>query len=729
MKKILLVLFFLIAAFYAIIQGPIGRNWVRRIIVQAVQDAGYQIEIGRIDGTLPHQINLKKVSINDITVEQIHLRPVLWRLLKREFAFTDVHAKNISIGQMKPFDLDGKFRISKKKIVHFSTKFPLFNLRGKAYLEPSFSADLKISSEGFSADAHIVKAKEGFQGQIQTTYGKADVIWDDGHLQGTLSTKPFDKIEFDFTIQEGEKFWTFNGQIIEDLFQADVRGTWGDFLTLSALSGTYNQAPFTLVGPVEITWTDEGFTIPQSELILEDSSMIFSLQKNRDLLLLSLTSESPKIDIQLSLSKRMSGHLFYEGRIEKVLDFINLGPNRLTADALIDLHFKNSLTRPLVSGKITLENGLYENYYTGTTLKNLSASFAADKNTLFLQKLTATDEPGSGTLSASGHIDLLAKDHYPFRVHANFTDLKFVQIDLVEASARGEVHIEGNTLSALATGDVLINQSELTIPDHIPKPLPDLKVVYRNPTRLTAFQEKQEKPYPLFLNINVSAPKISIAGRGLDSKWKGDFHLGGTYTALSTQGEIDLIEGAFNFSSRSFKLTEGALLFSGKEHQMPQINLSGTMETKGVTIIANLHGPLDNPQITLHSSPPLPLGSIMSYLLFGQDVSEIGGFQALQIASSLASFAGTGPDVMESARKSLGIDRLSVVTDESGESVALQVGKYVTEGVLVTFTQGTDESSTNISVEIDLKRNFIFQIESDQRQEQGRFTLKWSLNY
>ena len=193
-----------------------------------------------------------------------------------------------------------------------------------------------------------------------------------------------------------------------------------------------------------------------------------------------------------------------------------------------------------------------------------------------------------------------------------------------------------------------------------------------------------------------------------------------------------MIQGEFNFSSRSFKLSDGSLTLSGKEHQLPYLNIAGSMETKGILITARLKGPLNDPQITLQSSPPLPLGSIMSYLLFGQDISEIGGFQALQIATSLASLAGAGPDVMENTRKSLGVDRLRVITDptgEGGETVALQVGKYVSKGVLVSFTQGTEESSTNISVEIELKDNFVFQIESDQRQEQGKFTLKWNLNY
>jgi translocation and assembly module TamB len=201
---------------------------------------------------------------------------------------------------------------------------------------------------------------------------------------------------------------------------------------------------------------------------------------------------------------------------------------------------------------------------------------------------------------------------------------------------------------------------------------------------------------------------------------------------LAAKGTLELIDGEFNFSTRRFTLTEGSLSLSGVEHQMPDLNLEAVTETQGVTITARLKGPLDNPQVTLQSAPPLPMGSIMSYLLFGQDISEISGFEALQIASSLASLSGTGPDVMESTRKTLGVDRLRVVSnsgDEGGETVALQVGKYVSKGVLVSMTQGTEESSTNISVEIEIKGNIIFQIESDQHQEQGKFTLKWRLNY
>ena len=167
---------------------------------------------------------------------------------------------------------------------------------------------------------------------------------------------------------------------------------------------------------------------------------------------------------------------------------------------------------------------------------------------------------------------------------------------------------------------------------------------------------------------------------------------------------------------------------------MPFLNLAGRMDVRDVLITARLKGPLDNPQITLQSAPPLPMGTIMSYLLFGSDMSEINSFQALQLANSLSSLAGEGPDVLETTRRSLGVDRLRILNlpsqVEGGEdTIAVQVGKYVAEGVIVSYSQGADYTSGDISIEVEIDGGLSLQLESDQAHEQGKFTLRWSRNY
>jgi hypothetical protein len=432
--------------------------------------------------------------------------------------------------------------------------------------------------------------------------------------------------------------------------------------------------------------------------------------------------------------KEASGHLIMNGHIEDFLDFFNLGTHRLEGLCACDLALRNTLATPRLEGYLTLEDGLYENYYTGTQLTNIQAQFLADHSKVLLRTLTAQDMNGQGLLTASGEISL--HNRFPYRFQADLEPLTIIQMDFVQTNAQGHLTLEGDLQSGWAKGDIHITQTELRIPDRIPRQLPNLVVVYKNaPKPIVPTAPHLYNPYPLHLDINVQAPEgVFIGGKGLSSEWKGNFNLGGTYTSLTAKGKLELVIGEFVFAGRSFKLTDGTVSLSGLNNEIPYLSIAGTMEEKGILITARLQGPINKPQLTFQSTPPLPLSGILSYLLFGQDLSEISGFQAIQLAASVASLAGEGPDILESTRKSLGVDRLRIITtpsasEEGGETIALQVGKYIAEGVIVTVSQGAEDSSTNISIEVDIKHGFIFQAETQQQQEQGKFTLKYNLNY
>lgn len=990
MKKIgiwLFLVFILVAGAYAVMQSNIGKNLVRNIFSSALQKSGFAVAIDHVEGTLPHQIELKGIAITgnnvDITIEQLSLRPVLWRLLKNEIAFTNIHARGVTVDKGTPFDFEGKFRMSKNSAflrgmiadwtltaridlkterVFFTAANPLLVAKGEATLDAShhpktakvqiesdqWPAQLPFQAEGrFLANVAIERQEAGYQlrgtwqiphlvveqTQIGSVKGSGSAIFANRTIKGEMSIEPFAKATLEWTILpdwrivgsntlaienlqslhipnvfgklDAKADWTLvdNSQglsfdatatdfyygtfyaqkaslysdlqdpfhTVKGLFDLEfekakwhdlaleaasletkseeenwsfrlfaegkwkhpieihMNGTWKDHFAadIENLDGTFFNHPFVLSNPVHFEWTPDIFRLLDAEISIAGSTAFVHIDREgertdarlrfsrlpldvlslnpldvsvggvlnleadihevgsrlqgdlkasieqmevaalgineklngagrfeghfdkdllafkgnlnvRDTPLLNLDVSVPihfslwPFEAKLLVHKSASGHIALNGRIEDFLDFLDFGPHRLEGACHCDLKFTNTLYRPLVNGYLHFENGTYENYYTGTQLYNITADFLAEKNTVYLRSFKAQDS-AEGTLAAVGEIALKQGDLYPFRLDASFNQLKFVEIDLVTAMADGKVHVEGNSTSAVAKGDVRIAKCDLSIPDHIPHPLPNLQVVYLNPVHPVPPPETEYHPYPLYLDLHVAAPSaVTISGRGLTSEWKGDFHLGGTYTSLAAKGKLELIDGSFNFSSRSFKLTEGSLSLSGAEHEMPYLNLAASTETHGVSIIARLKGPLNDPQVTLQSVPPLPLSSIMSYLLFGQDLSEISGYQAIQIASSLAGLAGTGPDIMESTRRSLGVDRLRVITDpteEGGETVALQVGKYVSKGVLVSFSQGAEDSSTNISVEVELSGNFVFQVQSDQRQEQGIFTLKWSKNY
>ncbi|MBS0626475.1 MAG: translocation/assembly module TamB domain-containing protein [Verrucomicrobia bacterium] len=437
---------------------------------------------------------------------------------------------------------------------------------------------------------------------------------------------------------------------------------------------------------------------------------------------------------ELLYSRPNTGHFSLNGRIEDVLDFMNLGSHWLEGNCNCDLKWSNTLKNPLVEGYCRLEDGYYENYYTGTQLTDLNVEFLAEKDRLFLHSLKAKDGAGKGALLGDGVLYLRLDEKLPFQFHLAFQEFNFVQIGFIDAEANGAIDLKGTYESATAKGQIHVIDSKISIPENLTRSLPNLQVVYKNAQKPPeVLHQTPRKSYPFLLDLEVDAPKgVTISGRGLRSEWKGDFHLGGSLTSPQPKGTLELIQGEFSFSGRAFKLNRGSLTFSGQSKEMPHLDLTGSTEQQGISILANLSGPLNSPQLTFQSVPPLPLSAIIAHLLFGQDISEINGLQALQLATSVAKIAGETPDVLETTRRSLGIDRLRIVStpdDEGGESISIQVGKYVAKGVIVSITQGTEYSAPNISIEVDIGAGFFFIGETDQVHEQGKFAFKWNRNY
>jgi autotransporter translocation and assembly factor TamB len=65
-------------------------------------------------------------------------------------------------------------------------------------------------------------------------------------------------------------------------------------------------------------------------------------------------------------------------------------------------------------------------------------------------------------------------------------------------------------------------------------------------------------------------------------------------------------------------------------------------------------------------------------------------------------------------------------------TVAVQVGKYLTRGVLLTVTQGTTAESQRYNVDVDLKYGLMLQLETGGQntdQRDLKVSLIWSKTY
>lgn len=518
----------------------------------------------------------------------------------------------------------------------------------------------------------------------------------------------------DFSLQQKKKQEPLM-KLVWDIFEISL----SDQADLNPLYGS---------GKINSSFASKKFSLDSSFIIRETEKIALEL-------LLPIEVESYPLQISYPRYGNLLGSFLFDARVEDILDYINIGPHRIEGGCKCELDIGGTWRKPTFTGKAIYNDGKYDNYYTGSSFGNLYASFIMKDREVEMTKFTG-DDGMRGLFNGKGSLTLSLSNHFPFDAEISFKNLQVVDIDLVQAKANGFAEISGNSQKALAKGEIDVSRADFTIPDKITFPVPSLPVTYINQGGIKngeSFSPYAKKPYPLELDFTVKAPDdVYISGRGLSSQWKGDFSIGGTYDNIIAKGDLELVRGDFLFAGKTFNLTTGILTFAGEANEPPFLQITGNVEQSGITIITQLRGKLTEPRLTFRALPPLPVSSILSYLIFGQDISEISPLQAAQLATTAASLSGEGPDILELARKSLGLDRLAVVstpTKEGVEGAAIQIGKYLAKGLLFSISQGPNPSLGNLSVEVDLTHGFIFEAESMVQQEQGKFSLKWHKNY
>ena len=433
--------------------------------------------------------------------------------------------------------------------------------------------------------------------------------------------------------------------------------------------------------------------------------------------------------LQIDEKKPFSGALVAEGKLQDLFNFINIGHQRIEGWLTTNLYFSKTLAKPMLQGEFDLQDGLYENYYSGTQLKEISAKGYANRQNVVITDLYAVDGKG-GNISANGNVLLNRLKKFPFTITCELNQFEAVTFDTITGNFTGQVTISGDKTGAIAKGKLKIDEATFRIPDTLPTSLPDLPITFVNPPE-TITRKKNLPPSgsPLKLDLDLDVPgKAYVEGRGLSAELKGKLHITGDFIDIVAKGNLQLVNGEYLFSGKVFDLTQGEVIFNDTPTPSAYISLSGECDLPDVNVTVMLRGPLSSPNLSFQSSPQLPTSSLLSQILFNKDISEISAIQALQLAQTVISLSGnSAPDILEKIRKTLGIDRLTIITSENDPGkISLQIGKYLMRGVLLTLSQGAE--SRNVSVEVDLKKGIRFQAEMNEDQ-QGKFSLKWHHHY
>lgn len=403
--------------------------------------------------------------------------------------------------------------------------------------------------------------------------------------------------------------------------------------------------------------------------------------------------------VSLALSEALDLHA--TGALDlKLLDpLLNADGRRARGQVALDATLTGSLENPSVKAALHLSKAELRDYGIGANITDITALLKAEDGTVFIDRFDG--HAGPGTLSIKGRLDL-SKAGMPVDLAVSARNARALGGERLSLNLDSDLAVRGFAEGPLtAVGSILVNRAEIRVPERLPGNIAVLKI------RTAGAQTPSPSPKTnsdIVLNLAMNAPrKIFVRGRGLDAELGGAIKVRGTIANPQPDGVFELHRGQFTLAGKTLDFSRGTLSFDGGSLIDPALNFVAVTSGDNVTATLTVSGTASQPKFSFASVPELPQDEVLAYLLFRRSSANLSLMELVQIGSAVASLSGATsglPDPLESVRKKLSLDRLSV----GGANTSVEAGRYVVPGVYLGAKQGISGSSTQANIQIDLSK-------------------------
>jgi translocation and assembly module TamB len=452
-----------------------------------------------------------------------------------------------------------------------------------------------------------------------------------------------------------------------------------------------------------------------------------SLTAKNDIALDAQVSSPLSLDLfkpDFPAATQISGQLTGRAKLMLLPHFLRLDDQTLDGNCDLDFHASGTWAQPVFSGTAKVRDARYENYRSGTILTDLDMDATAE-GSIFKAKLTATDSE-QGKAQAVGQVDLLTFRHI---FDVLFDKFRLLRQDMVQSTAKGGVRLQGNLDGSQLLGSMTLDPTSVHLPSKMPADLAQIEVQEINASQTRKNGSEKTPAFPVSLDLRVAIPaRMSVQGRGLDSEWSGNLHVGGTQNQPLITGEMNLLRGKFIFLDRAFDLTKGSLALGGQAPPNPFLEILGETRILENLVQVRISGPARDFRLTLDSVPPLPQDELLAMILFGRSLRQISPLQAVRLAQAAAEMTGVGagPDFLDSFKSQLGLQEVDVTKDED-DNTSVGVGGYLGGKYYIrTQSSVSGQDRTKVEVQITPKISVETEVGADSRQGGG---VMWKHDY
>ena len=385
----------------------------------------------------------------------------------------------------------------------------------------------------------------------------------------------------------------------------------------------------------------------------------------------------------------ISGGIRYNGPAEVLWTLTGIGGQTLAGPIAIGADFSGRVSAPQVNGVIRANQLRYENSSTGTTITNIKLDGRFTQSQFLLNSFSGN--AGKGTIQASGSVGFAADSGFPIDITAKLDRAQLAHSDGLGATASGTISVTNSKAAGgLIKGDINIQEARYQYVRNDAAQVSDLTGIRRKGAPPVDPNAAATGPAPSNWKLDLGIRgdnQIFVSGMGLESEWSTRMRIGGTVTAPTVVGKLQVVRGTYSFASRRLDVADTSTVQFNGPLLDPDLNISATTSVEGVDVGINIGGTGTHPQITFTSTPTLPQDEVLSRLLFGSSVTSLSPMQALQLAAALNSLrtGGGGAGALGKLRGATGLDRLRVLgaDDTTGRGTSLAAGKYISKNIYV----------------------------------------------
>lgn len=438
-----------------------------------------------------------------------------------------------------------------------------------------------------------------------------------------------------------------------------------------------------------------------------------------------------------------SASFVYNGPITRLLSLVPIYNHAITGTLNVNANLWEDKGKALWQGQAVLTNGSYTHIGQSLHVKDIQISADLRGTGRHLESrfnITQRDpENEKTTLNGAGEFSFQSLQDWQGSLDLNLDENSLLQHPNYVGVLSGNLSLAASPEQALLEGRIRGNRVNGSIPPPSGIDIVDLKVIPVDKNGNPIVRPAQEQGTILLpkleLDVKLEADdQIFIRGRGVDSEWGAKLALTGSSNQLLLDGKLTLRRGYLMFGGRPFEFESGTIDMDGAQYADPYVNLVARHKLdNAVEARIVVEGSASSPTVRFESTPPLPEEEIVSRVLFGKPVIELGPVEALRTTIALAQISGqtgSGMPLMDVTRQAIGVDVLQFTPPggADGEGSSLTVGKYVASGVFLSITEefGTQTSSAGVEINVTNSISIGAKV-SDTAETEA--TLEWRRDY